>query len=65
MGYVTAFIQLLKILGKVIGLFTEKNKIKAAKKKDILNDVLDAAKEVNPKIRASRLNMALDDTNRL
>ncbi len=65
MGYVTAFIQLLKIFGKVFDLFTEKNKIKAAKKKDNLNDVLDAAKEVDPKTRASQLNMALDDTNRL
>lgn len=65
MGWFIALGQLLKIIGKVIDLFRETNKVKAAKKKDILNDVLDAAKETNKKIRASRLNMALDDTNRL
>ncbi len=65
MGYVTAFIQLLKIIGKVISLFAEKNKEKAAAKKKILDEVTDAAKETNPKLRASRLNMALDNTNRL
>jgi len=65
MGFFIALGQLLKIIGKVIDLFRETNKVKAAKKKDNLNDILDAAKETNKKIRASRLNMALDDTSRL
>jgi len=65
MGYITAFVQLLKIIGKVISLFAEKDKKKAAAKKKIMDEVTDAAKETNPKLRASRLNMALDNTNRL
>ncbi len=65
MGYVTAFIQLLKIFGKVLDLFMEKNKKKAEAKKKVMDEVIDAAKETNPKLRASRLNMALDNASRL
>jgi hypothetical protein len=65
MGYVTAIIQFLKIIGQVFSLFVEKDKKQAAKKKENLDNVTDAAKETDPKKRASRLNMALDDINRL
>ena len=65
MGYISAFVQLLKIIGKVIDLFIEKDKKKATTKKKIMDEITDAAKETNPKLRASRLNMALDNANRL
>ena len=65
MGWITAVIQLFKIFGKVLDLFTEKNKKKAAAKKEALDKLTDAAKETDKKKRASKLNRVLDDVNRL
>jgi hypothetical protein len=65
MGWLTAVIQLFKIFGKVLDLFTEKNKKKAEAKKEALDKLTNAAKETDKKKRASKLNRVLDDVNRL
>ena len=65
MGWITAVIQLFKIFGKVLDLFTEKNKKKAAAKKVALDKLTNAAKETDKKKRASKLNRVLDRTKRL
>jgi len=65
MGWFTAIIQLFKLIGKVIDLFVEKDKKKSEAKKLALDKLTDAAKETDKKKRASLLNRALDDANRL
>ena len=65
MGWFTAIGQLAALLGRVISLFTERNKKKAAAKKDALGKLINAAKETDKKKRASKLNRVLDNTRRL
>ena len=65
MGYIAAVVQFLKIIGKVFDLFTEKNKKKAAAKKEALDKLTNAAKETDKKKRASKLNRVLDRAKRL
>ena len=65
MGWFTAIGQLAGLLGKVVGLFMEKDKKKAQAKKDALDKLTDAAKETDKKKRASMLNRVLDDARRL
>lgn len=65
MGWITAGIQLFKIFGKVLDLFREKDKKKAAKKKIALDKLTNAAKETDKKKRASKLNRVLDRAKRL
>ena len=65
MGWFTAATQLFKLVTKVIGLFMEKDKKKSEAKKVALDKLTDAAKETDTKKRASLLNRALDDANRL
>jgi hypothetical protein len=65
MQFFIAFGQLLKLIGKVVDLFMEKNKAKAAAKKEALDKLTDAAKETDPKKRTSKLLRVLDDTKRL
>ena len=57
--------QLLALIGKVISLFMEKDKKKSEAKKLALDKLTDAAKETDPKERASKLNRVLDDAGRL
>ena len=65
MGIITSIIQLFKLIGKVIDLFIEKDKKKAEAKKETLDKLTDAAKETDPKKRASKLLRVLDDANRV
>lgn len=65
MGWLTAITQLFKLVGKVIDLFLERDKQKAEAKKEVLDKLTDAAKETDPKKRASEFNRVLDDTKRL
>jgi hypothetical protein len=48
-----------------LDLWREKNKEKAEAKKKVATKVIDAFKQTDKKERASRLNRALDDANRL
>jgi len=61
MGWVTAIVQLFKIISKVVDLFLEKNKEKAESKKLALDKLTNAAKETDKDKRASKLNRVLDD----
>jgi len=61
MQFFIAFGQLLKIIGKVIDLFMERDKKKAEAKKLALDKLTGAAKTSDPKKRTSRLNRVLDD----
>ena len=56
---------LVKVLFFFIDLWREKDKKKAAEKKAIAEKVTDAFKETDAKKRASRLNAAVADINRL
>jgi hypothetical protein len=58
-------IQVLKVLGKFIDLMRERDEKKAKAKELELNRLTHAAKETDPKKRASKLNRVLDSTNRL
>jgi hypothetical protein len=57
--------QLIKALLFFLDLWREKNKEKAEAKKKVATKVIDAFKQTDKKERASRLNRALDDANRL
>jgi hypothetical protein len=65
MQFFIALGQLLKIIGKVIDLFREKDKKKAEAKKEALDKLTNAAKETDKKKRTSKLNRVLDDANRM
>jgi hypothetical protein len=65
MGWITALSQLLKVVGQVISLFAEKDKKKAETKKTNIDRLTNAAKETDPKKRASKLNRVLDDVKRM
>ncbi len=65
MGWFTAIAQLFSIIGKVIDLFREKDAKKAEAKKEALDKLTNAAKETDPKKRASELNRVLDDVRGL
>ena len=65
MGIFAAIGQIAALIGKVLSLFMEKDKKKAEAKKQALDKLTDAAKETDPKKRASELNRVLDDVRRL
>jgi len=56
---------LFKVFFFFANLWREKNKEKAEKKKVIANDITEAFKETDPKLRASRLNSAVGRIKRL
>jgi len=57
--------QLSGLIMKVIDLFVEKDKKKAAKKKENLDKLTDAIKETDKKKRTSAVNRVLDDIRRM
>jgi hypothetical protein len=57
--------QLSKLILRVVDLFVEKDKKKAEAKKEALDKATNAAKETDPKKRASKLLRVLDDAKRL
>ena len=61
MGWITAIVQILKLFGKVLDLFMERDAKKAEVKKVALDKLTDAAKETDTTKRASKLNRVLDD----
>ncbi len=61
----TAITQVFALIGKVFDLFIEKDKKKAEAKKEALDKLTDAAKETDPKKRASKLLRVLNDVNGL
>ncbi|MHA2068761.1 MAG: hypothetical protein ACXABY_30725 [Candidatus Thorarchaeota archaeon] len=65
MGIFATIGQLLKALNFFLSLWREKDKKKAEAKKKVMTKVVDAFKQTDKKERASRLNRALDDANRL
>jgi len=65
MQFIIAIGQLLKIIGKVIDLFMEKNKNKAEAKKEVLDKLTNAAKHTDKNKRASAINRVLDGVKRL
>jgi hypothetical protein len=65
MGIFATIAQLLKAFNLLLSLWREKNAEKAEAKKKIATKVVDAFKQTDKKERASRLNRALDDVNRL
>ena len=65
MGWITAITQLFALFGKVFDLFIERDKKKAEAKKATLDKLTNAAKETDPKKRASALLNVLDDVDGL
>ena len=65
MGFLTTLGQLFKALNFFLSLWREKDEQKAEAKKKVATKVVDAFKQTDKKERASRLNRALDDINRL
>jgi hypothetical protein len=56
---------LFKFAGLIISLFAEKDKKKAEAKAKVAGDMVNAYKETDPKIRASRINAVSDDIDGL
>ena len=65
MGIIKLIGQLFQIVTYFLDVYKEKDKEKAAAKANLLKDAIGGAKETDPKDRASKLNMALDDFNRM
>ena len=57
--------QLIKVLFFFLDLWREKDKEKAEAKKKVATKVIDAFKQTDKKLRASRLNAAVHDINQL
>ena len=57
--------QFFKIAMFFMKLWAEKDAAKAEEKKKIATKVIDALKQTDKKVRASRLNAAVSDINRL
>jgi hypothetical protein len=65
MGLFATLGQLLKAFNLLFSLWRERDAEKAEAKKKVATKVVDAFKQTDKKERASRLNRALDDINRL
>jgi len=65
MGVLALIGNLFKAFFFFANLWSEKNKEKAEKKKVIANDITEAFKETDPKLRASRLNAAIGRIKRV
>jgi hypothetical protein len=65
MGWLTVIGQFFKVILFFGNLWKEKDKEKAEAKKKVGVQIVDAFKQTDKKKRASRLNRALDDVNRL
>jgi len=65
MGIIKLIGQVLKIFGFFLDLWKEKDAKKAKEKAIVGRDIVDAFKETNKDIRASRLSAAVNDINRL
>jgi hypothetical protein len=62
MQFLVAAGQLLKLINKLVSLFMEKDAEKSRDKELEMNRLTNAAKETDPKKRASKLNRVLDNT---
>ena len=65
MGWLKGIGQVLKALMFFIGLYTERNKERAAQKKVVADEIVNAFKKTDPKVRASHLNVAIANIKRL
>jgi len=65
MGVLALIGNLFKAFFFFANVWREKNKEKAEKKKVIANDIMEAFKETDPKLRASRLNAAVGRIKRV
>jgi hypothetical protein len=65
MAWITLVLQSFKFFGFFIDLYKEKDKKKAEEKAIIGKDIVNAYKETDPKIRASRINAVSDAIDRV
>ena len=65
MGIVSLIGQFFKIALFFLGMWSEKDKEKAAEKKKVADVVTEAFQETNPQLRASKLNNAVSHINKL
>ena len=65
MGIIRLIGQFFKIAGFFLDLYKEKNKKKAEEKKKVADEITESFKETNPKLRAAKLNNAVQSINRL
>ena len=65
MGILVLIGQFLKAMMFFLELWVEKDKEQAERKKVVANEIVEAFKQTDPKLRASRLNSAVFSINEL